>query len=145
MSLDTTKVRLTLRTHLLSVVPTLPLLQQWENRAFETPTPNSTNWIRELMEPLAERVVASNTIANTGNYRIDVVVPNGEGTEGLEAISDDIVAAFHPGLSLQDPGLTCTVQIQRSQRRQARRDTQAKAWYAQPIVVSWVVYTNNNP
>ena len=143
MALDITKVRLILRAHLQTAVPSLPSLQQWENRNFEAPDPESTNWIREQMEPTTERLVATNTIANTGNYRVDVVVPNGEGTEGLEAISDDIVAAYPPGLSLTDSPPTCTVQIRQAQRRQARRDTRDRVWYFQPVIVSWIVYTNN--
>ncbi len=143
MALDITKVRLILRTHLLSAVPTLPALQQWENNNFEAPDPESKNWIREQMEPTTERLVATNTIANTGNYRVDVVVPNGLGTEGLEAISNDIVAAFPPGLSLTDVPPTCTVQVRQAQRRQARRDTRDRVWYFQPVIVSWIVYTNN--
>lgn len=140
MSIDTTKVRLLLRAHLKTVVG-LPTVQQWENHNFVPPDAKAGNWIRELMEPAREVWGATNTIVHTGNYRVDVVVPAGSGTETMESISDAIKAAFHPGLSLSDVPKTCAVSINRSERLPARRDTRDRAWYSQPVLIRWVVYT----
>jgi hypothetical protein len=138
MSIDLTKVRLLLRSVVTSI-PGIPPLAQWENQNFEGPDPEGTNWIRELNSPLSERPVATNTIQHVGTYRIDVVVPSGSGTETLESLTDSIKAAFEPGDQVQDPA--CTVQIIKSERLPARRDTRDNAWYFQSVAVTWHVYT----
>lgn len=142
MSFDSTKVRLILRSH-LATIPEFPghSLVQYENRTWDAPDPDGTDWIREYMEPVAEDWAASNTIEHSGNYRIDVVVPSGDGTERMEALSDAIKNAYFPGLTLADVPKTCAVRINRSHRRPARRDTRDRAWYAQSVIISWVVYT----
>lgn len=142
MGIDSTKIRLILRAHLATIpgIPGLGLVQQ-ENRAWTAPDPEGTDWLREYQEPSQERWAATNTESHRGNYRIDVVVPSGEGTERMEEISDLIKTAYHPGLSLQDVAQTCTVQIERSNRRPGQRDTRDRAWYAQPVIIQWVVYT----
>lgn len=140
MSLNLPKVRLILRSHLLTITG-LPAAVQYENRTFEAPDPEGTDWLREYMTVQRERWAATNTKRHDGQYRIDVVVPSGEGTEKMEGYSSDIVAAYHPGLSLTDSPPTCTVQIFQSARRGATRDTRDRAWYAQTVLVNWTVYT----
>lgn len=140
MSLNLSKVRLIIRAHMLTI-PGLPGVIQYENRQFEAPDPKGTDWLREYMQIQRERWAASNTTRHDGQYRIDVVVPSGEGTEKMEDYSSAIKAAFHPGLSLADIPTTCTVQIMQSSRRPAARDTRDRAWYAQMVLINWVVYT----
>ena len=138
---DITKTRLILRAYMLSQVDPLPQLQQWENRPFEIPDAITGNWIREIMEYSGETVIASNTKSHKGNYRIDVVVPTGSGTEYLDSVTNAIVSAFPPGTALTDSPETCVVNVRASQRLQARRDTTSGAWYSQPVMVSWEVYS----
>lgn len=140
MSLDLAKVRLILRSH-LSTISGLPGLVQYENRTFETPSPDGNDWLREYMQIQRERWAASNTKRHDGVYRIDVVVPSGAGTERMEGYSSSIITAYHPGLSITDSPETCTVQIFQSQRRQAGTDTRNRAWYSQTCLINWTVYT----
>jgi hypothetical protein len=140
MATDIQAVRLALRTNLLTNVPSLPALQEWENRTFVPPDPEGSDWVREFNSVVTERLVGSNTTETIGNYRVMLVYPLGQGTEDIESVSTQIIAAFPPGLGLVvSPG--CTAQIFRSERL-APSTSAVQSWYTITTVISWRVYSS---
>jgi hypothetical protein len=140
MAADIAAIRLALRDNLITNVPSLPPLQEWENRTFVPPSPEGDDWVREFNSVVAERLAGSNTTETVGNYRILLVYPLGQGTEDIESVSTEIVAAFKPGLGLPvSPG--CTVQIFRTERL-APSTSAVQSWYTITTVISWRVYSS---
>lgn len=139
--IDLPAIRLALRNHLLTDVPGLPDLHEWENRTFDAPDQGGSNWIREFNTLVSERIVATNTIEHIGSYRIQLVYPLGGGTEDPEEVSGQIAQAFSPGTSLE-VSAGCYVTCYRAERLPPSTNA-VESWYTVTVAISWRIYSSN--
>lgn len=145
--IDEEEVRLILRDTLLNDVTPLPSNLAWQNRPFVAPAPEEGEaYLTEEQAILTEQLLATEQVTVQGQTQFRVYVATSTGTEELSAFTLAIANAFKPGQSLRDiDGVPtdCPVQIWRTQRGQAVKDTETEAWYFQSVNIFWRVHVPN--
>lgn len=144
---DENVIRRMLRDVLLDVPGVTASLVRFQNRPFDTPTPErGVFWVDEVLSVLDETLAATEQVTAVGivQYRVHVAI--GSSMELLSTTTKAIVDAFRPGQTLRNiDGVPtgCPVVVWKAQRLASFSDGVSEAWYVQPVQISWRVHTQN--
>jgi len=133
---DLRLVRQSIRQELLANItnPT-KLTVAYENVDFTPPNPGDY-YLRESLQPVLERKVASGLIEGIGRVVYDVFYPEGKGTEVAEDLATEISNIFEAATSLQHQGID--IAIDRTERSPGLKVDDV--WYIIPVVINWRTY-----
>ncbi len=137
LTVEQRKVLQSMRTQLLTLPFVFDSIISVENRSFRTPPPDVNKpkaWFRETLIPVSEQLTANQQVEATGIYQIDVMVPDGTGTELVSDNARDIAKAFGPAISLNFQGIS--VSIFRVERGQGNPDPDG-VWFFIPVRINW--------
>ena len=145
--LDESDVSALMRDVLLDVPGITEDLVRFQNRPFNTPTPErDVFWINEIQSMADETLAATEQVTAVGLTLYQVHVAIGTSVELLRATTLAIVDAFRPGQWLRTVGgvpTDCPIHVWKSQRLDPFSDGESKAWYIQPVQVNWRAHVPN--